>query len=180
MAPISLQEVLLPIEGMSCSGCAVNVERALRQRPGVTRADVNLAGKRAAITFDPNQSDLTDFQAAVENAGYSIPTSTITLTVEGMSCISCASHVGGALEDLAGVLSAEVNLTKGTAQVVYLPDLVTVQAMKVAVENVGYQVIDALDVDASGEPARVPSQETTQPAFTTARFSRFKKLIGKG
>lgn len=39
------------------------------------------------------------------------------LTIEGMSCGHCVMHVRSALEDVAGVKSAEVDLLKKTAVV---------------------------------------------------------------
>jgi Cu+-exporting ATPase len=45
-------EISLEITGMSCAACVVKVERALRATTGVEHVTVNLATKRAAITFD--------------------------------------------------------------------------------------------------------------------------------
>ena len=44
--------VNLAIEGMTCSGCAGRVERALSVVPGVTVARVNLAAERAEVVSD--------------------------------------------------------------------------------------------------------------------------------
>ena len=42
----------MAIEGMACSGCAGQVERALSAVPGVTLARVNLAAERAEVVSD--------------------------------------------------------------------------------------------------------------------------------
>ena len=44
-----LQEMRLPIEGMSCASCVARVERALRAVPGVAEASVNLATESATL-----------------------------------------------------------------------------------------------------------------------------------
>jgi Cu+-exporting ATPase len=64
---------------------------------------------------------------------------TITLTVAGMTCASCVSHVERVLTELPGVGGATVNLALGLARVQYLPDVVTPGDMLTAVRGVGYQ-----------------------------------------
>jgi copper ion binding protein len=61
------------------------------------------------------------------------------LTVEGMTCDHCVKHVTEALENIAGVKSAKVNLKKKSAEVKH-EDQVTLEAMKAAVTEAGYEV----------------------------------------
>lgn len=60
------------------------------------------------------------------------------LTIEGMSCGHCVMHVRSALEDVAGVSSAEVDLLKKSAMVEGegLDDL----KLTAAVADAGYRV----------------------------------------
>jgi Cu+-exporting ATPase len=94
---------------------------------------------------------LTDMQRAVEDVGYGVPMSELTLDVRGMTCASCVAHVEGALRELTGVQEATVNLGLGTARVTYIPGVVSASAMKRAVREVGYEAsersqgADALD-----------------------------------
>jgi Cu+-exporting ATPase len=62
----------LSITGMSCAGCAANVERALRALAGVHQANVNLATTRAAILYDPARISRADLVRAVREAGYGV------------------------------------------------------------------------------------------------------------
>ncbi len=43
----------LAIVGMTCASCVSRVERALKKRPGVVDAEVNLATERATVTYAP-------------------------------------------------------------------------------------------------------------------------------
>jgi len=61
------------------------------------------------------------------------------LNVEGMSCEHCVRHVTEALEELKGVKSAKVNLKKKTAVVEY-NETVTLEEMKAAIADAGYEV----------------------------------------
>ena len=63
---------------------------------------------------------------------------TTTLNIEGMSCEHCAAHVKEALEAIAGVSSARVNLKEKNAQVEH-GDSVTVDSLKAAVNEAGYE-----------------------------------------
>jgi Cu+-exporting ATPase len=55
---------------MTCNGCVKHVDKALRAVPGVTGVEVDLAGKRAKIVHDPEQTPVPALIAAVEGAGY--------------------------------------------------------------------------------------------------------------
>lgn len=62
----------IPITGMTCASCAMRVEKALRNVPGVIEASVNLASERATVTFTPADVTWNDLVAAIENAGYGV------------------------------------------------------------------------------------------------------------
>jgi copper ion binding protein len=76
--------------------------------------------------------------------GYNKPqgeeTMKTVLTIDGMSCDHCVHHVTEALEGVAGVSSAKVNLKKKSADVEH-DDSVTLDALKAAVEEAGYEVV---------------------------------------
>ena len=147
----TVQSINLPISGMSCASCVSHVEGALKEVPGISQVVVNLGTNKASLVYDPQRAGLADMKRAVEDVGYDIPTSEITLDVRGMTCASCVAHVEGALKELSGVQEAVVNLGLATARVVYIPGVVTSSAMKRAVRDVGYEAAersagtDALD-----------------------------------
>ncbi|MDO8720753.1 MAG: heavy metal translocating P-type ATPase [Syntrophales bacterium] len=63
--------VELPITGMTCANCSMNIERALnRNVPGMISASVNFASERATIEFVPNLSNIDDIISAIKEAGY--------------------------------------------------------------------------------------------------------------
>lgn len=63
-----------------------------------------------------------------------------TLKVQGMTCGHCKMSVEGALKKLDGVSAAEVDLEAGTVDVTFDEAKVTVDAMKEAIEEQGYDV----------------------------------------
>jgi len=66
---LNLKPIVLDVRGMTCSGCAASVERALNNADGVRAATVNLALERADVTgTDGVTAD--DLVAIVAKAGY--------------------------------------------------------------------------------------------------------------
>jgi len=76
---------------------------------------------------------------------------TETLSIGGMSCAACSARVERALRKLDGVESAAVNLATEKAMVVYDFRVLRLSAIKEAIINAGYEVIetskDTLDED---------------------------------
>lgn len=56
------------VKGMTCSGCAANVRRALEAVPGITKAEVIQPAGRAVVTMDQHV-DTTVLQEAVKQYG---------------------------------------------------------------------------------------------------------------
>lgn len=65
-------ELIMDVGGMTCASCVARVEKALSRVAGVSKATVNLATNRAAVTYDPAQVDPAQLREAVERAGYTV------------------------------------------------------------------------------------------------------------
>src|SRR5262245_25470975 len=105
---LKLQQIDLPITGMTCASCVRNVERALTKTAGVDTASVNLATERASVQYDPTQLDLNHIIQRVEDAGYGVATTSIELPITGMTCASCVRNVERAIQKQPGILSVSV------------------------------------------------------------------------
>ncbi|MFC2020991.1 heavy metal translocating P-type ATPase [Chloroflexota bacterium] len=66
----------------------------------------------------------------------------IILPVTGMTCASCIANVEKALAGVPGVTSAGVNLATERATVEYLSGETSMAALKTAVEDAGYNILD--------------------------------------
>lgn len=66
---------------------------------------------------------------------------TITLHVQGMTCGHCKAAVTTALQQLEGVRRVDVHLEQGTVDVEYDEATVTVEQLKTAIEDQGYDVV---------------------------------------
>jgi Cu+-exporting ATPase len=161
---VSVSQLTLPVQGMTCASCVSHIETALRAVPGVSEVVVSLGANSARLSYDPARATLDDLRAAVAGVGYQVPSAELTLDVRGMTCASCVAHVEKALAALPGVTAATVNLGLGTARVSYIPGAVSVGALKQAVREVGYEAsergaaVDALDREQQARTEEVRRQ----------------------
>ncbi len=66
----------------------------------------------------------------------------VMIKVSGMSCGGCVRNVTGVLKALPGVTDAEVSLDEGVAKVSYDPGNVTVEQLRQAVIDAGFDSQD--------------------------------------
>lgn len=63
-----MQQIIIPIRGMSCGGCVRSVRDALGRIPGARLQTVTLGS--AILAYDPAIIDCDMIFAAIEGAGY--------------------------------------------------------------------------------------------------------------
>jgi len=66
----NISQTTIKIEGMTCAGCAANVESALKQQPGVKSVSVTLEPGQAIVSFDSNQVIVAQLIEAINKLGY--------------------------------------------------------------------------------------------------------------
>ena len=67
-----MQTEIILVEGMGCDACAATIERVLRNLKGVESAAVELAAKKATVTFDSGVVGLPAIKEAIINEGYEV------------------------------------------------------------------------------------------------------------
>lgn len=160
------------VEGMSCASCVSRVEKALSKVDGVISASVNLATEKVTIQTAKNIS-VELLLNAVDDAGYHaiVPTENIAskqvvLAIDGMSCASCVSRVEKALNKVAGVELAQVNLATEKATIV--GNHLDIATLIESVENSGYhaQFVD----ETQSQPIKA-KQPSLWPVIIAALFA---------
>ena len=148
---LARNEWTFAITGMTCASCAGRVERTLSLVPGVTSTSVNLATEQATVRA-LGTVGMDVLSAAVQKAGYAVGESAARLSINGMTCASCAGRVEKALQNVAGVTSATVNLATEIADVRFVGDIALATLLD-AVRGAGYAAKDASAFEPA--PARV-------------------------
>ncbi|QMS85246.1 heavy metal translocating P-type ATPase [Candidatus Xianfuyuplasma coldseepsis] len=68
----SIEKVTMRVDNMTCSSCAISIEKILDTLEGVVSANVNFAVEKVTIEYDKNQLRLVDIQNKVSEIGYEI------------------------------------------------------------------------------------------------------------
>jgi Cu+-exporting ATPase len=159
------KSVTLPVTGMTCANCALNIERTLNKVEGVKEANVNFATEQAAVSFDPEQVQIKDLTNKIHDAGYAVASATVEIPVTGMTCANCAMNIERALSKKApGVVRATVNFATERASVKYIPTITSLDEMIAVIEAAGYGAIrpdkdvDAEDAELAARKAEIKDQ----------------------
>jgi P-type Cu+ transporter len=138
------------IAGMSCAACVHRVEQGIKTLPGVNDASVNLATSRATVEFDPLLVDEKAIADKIVDMGYepiapppveAEPLQKTTLLIGAMTCAACVRRVESALGAIPGVEEASVNFASSRATVIHDHRTGSLQALKEAVEEAGYEYL---------------------------------------
>jgi Cu+-exporting ATPase len=131
----------LKISGMNCPTCVLTLEKSLSSVEGVDSVQVNLATETAQVTYNPEKAGLSELENAVKESGYGVVNERAEIKVGGMVCASCVETIEAALRSLEGVVQVWVNLGTERAYVTYNAHLVSLEDMRRAIEDAGYQYL---------------------------------------
>ncbi|HWR24991.1 MAG TPA: heavy metal translocating P-type ATPase [Methanosarcina sp.] len=132
------KEITLGVSGMTCSACALNIEKVLKKKQGVSSVAVNLELGRAKVIFEPSLISPKEIEEAIESIGYKVEKDKVTLNLQGMSCASCAANIEKILNKKEGVISASVNFPLEQAVVEFDSSRISVREIIASVEGIGY------------------------------------------
>ncbi len=60
----------LGIEGMSCASCELRLENGLKKMKGVSEVKASLADAKLYVTFNPDETSLSEIMGTIEKIGY--------------------------------------------------------------------------------------------------------------
>ncbi|UCZ53587.1 heavy metal translocating P-type ATPase [Bacillus shivajii] len=143
--PLANKEATLKISGMTCAACANRIEKGLSKIDGVDEANVNFALERSKVVYDPEQTNIEDFEKRIEKLGFQVVNEKKEFNVSGMTCAACANRIEKRLNKMEGVSSANVNFALETATVVYDDGEVKAKDMMESVKKLGFQLLPKED-----------------------------------
>lgn len=141
MADDPKKKAEIKISGMHCASCALNVEKSLQNLEGVEDAQVNFGTEKATVKYDSGKLDLSELEKTVEDVGFEVVNEKVTIKVGGMTCAMCVQAIEGVLRKIDGISDVTVNLAAEKAYVTYNPNMTSVQEMKDAIEDLGYEYL---------------------------------------
>ncbi len=153
MNSLTLKQIELPIEGMTCAACAARIEKNLNKLPGV-HAVVNFANEKVRVKFDDDATTLPeDLVRSIEQAGFHVIPQSVQLQISGMTCAACSGRIEKALNKFPGV-SATVNLATEIAHASFNPGMTTVNDLIAAIIKAGYAASEINDGSRANEKTR--------------------------
>jgi len=185
------QTITLPVGGMTCANCAMNIERGLKKLVGVHSINVNFAAEQAVVVFDPKHLHAKDVVDKIKNSGYSVATVKTELPVTGMTCANCAANIERALNrKVPGVVNASVNFATERVSIKYVPAVSGIDDIAAAIEKAGYgailpdETMDAEDAEEAARRAEIKDQTRkfiigvvfALPLFTMSMMRDFNLL----
>ena len=144
---------------MHCASCAMLIERSLKNKPGVLKAIVNYGTEKATIEFDEKKTHPKEFITAIRSVGYDVIEESssaseciVTLKIIGMDNQHCLNNIKNALQPLKkiGILDRELNINE-KAVIKYDPSRISLEEIKKAIKNVGYESTEETSLDREKE-----------------------------
>jgi len=155
-----IKHSLMPVTGMSCTNCAAIIERNIRRLRGIEEANIDFAGEKLSVTFDPSEINEQEIIASVERLGYHISTGKIELPVKGLHDQSDAVALEKLLARQNGVLYAGVSYTTERATLEYIPGMITISEIAGMMHKAGFDPVQAGDTgELEDVEARVRAEE---------------------
>lgn len=154
-----LETLEIPIGGMTCNKCALNLEAGLKGLEGIRSVRVNFSSAKAIVTYDPRITKLDGIFALIRRRGFEVGASSAEIKITGMHCASCVSAIEEALAKTPGVLQASVNPATESALVQYLPSQTDLSKLEQAVQSTGYGIAKEPIKGEEGVDAETASRE---------------------
>lgn len=148
------------IKGMTCTGCEEHVKHATSALDGVLEVKASHEKASAQIKFNASIVSVEVITEAINKSGYTVTESivsdwndentlfqsatfnTMELSVKGMTCSGCESHVTNAVGQLEGVDSVNASYENANTIVKYDPAKVDKDQIVEAINKTGYTVFE--------------------------------------
>jgi copper chaperone CopZ len=69
---VAQDQKTIPITGMDCPLCIVNIEKELKKLEGVKEARGNYIMEKVVVTYDPSKIDILAIEKKIEDLGYRV------------------------------------------------------------------------------------------------------------
>jgi Uncharacterized conserved protein len=152
---------------MTCSGCELKIEKAIKKMEGVLSAKVSYTKQGAIVEYDDKITDFEKIKAVITKMGYSVlgfiildnsstniePKSEIsmdlskekkmiskTLSVGEMTCSGCERKIEKKLRAMEGVSDVKASFSKGTVAVSYEGTQTNIETITQTIKKLGYTV----------------------------------------
>jgi len=143
--------ITFKVLGMTCTMCALTIEKQLSDQEGVTSANVNFALGNATVTYDPKRTAPKQLVQAIRDVGYDVDIERVELEIAGIVCVACITTIENALKEVPGVIDESINPVTAQAVIDYDPSVATLEKIVQTIRSTGYDVIEVPPFGAEAE-----------------------------
>ncbi|XP_028271622.1 copper-transporting ATPase 1 [Parambassis ranga] len=137
----------IQIGGMTCASCVSNIERNLKNEPGIYSVLVALMASKAEVRYNPEVIDPVKIADCVKELGFTSSVmedyegsdGNLELVVRGMTCASCVHKIESSLMKEKGIIYASVALATNKAHVKYDSEIIGPRDIIKLIENLGFE-----------------------------------------
>lgn len=131
----------IPLSGVHSEHCALIIDKALDKFSEVKSHKVDFNNEVANVEFSSSSPNLSVIVKEIRDIGYDVITQKQSFPVTNMTCASCAISVESISKSQVGVVSASVNYANSEALIEYIPGVLDLNALKSAIQSIGYDII---------------------------------------
>ncbi len=66
------EKITFKLSGLHCSSCAMSIDNALEEIPGVLETNTSFAKSETRVSFDPTKTNQEELKRAIQGAGYQV------------------------------------------------------------------------------------------------------------
>lgn len=137
----------IQIGGMTCASCVANIERNLKNEPGIFSVLVALMASKAEVRFSPEVTDPMKIADCIKELGFTASVmenyegsdGNLELVVRGMTCASCVHKIESSLMREKGIIYASVALATNKAHIKYDAEIMGPRDIIKHIENLGFE-----------------------------------------
>ncbi|NLI92459.1 MAG: copper chaperone CopZ [Peptococcaceae bacterium] len=67
-----MEKTVLNVEGMSCNHCVNSIQKAVGALEGVSKVDVDLAGKTVSVEYEKEKITVETIKETIDDQGYEV------------------------------------------------------------------------------------------------------------
>ncbi len=172
MTAINQNSFYIPIEGINNESETLIIEKGLKNLEDISSLKIEFKNKRVVISSDNKKEVSSKVVKIIRDLGYGVTSLKKSFPVLNMSCASCASNIQNMLEQMEGVLSANVNFANASALIEYIPTITDTNILKTKLQSIGYDLI----MDES-EEAKENLEEKHQQDFLKLKFRTIGSVL---
>jgi Cu+-exporting ATPase len=133
--------LILPIQGMTCANCVSTVERNLKKLEGIDSVAVNLSSERAAVSYEMQKVDLDRIIEKIQRAGYDVVIAEGDFVLKNSPDALDSERISKSLQKIDGIREVKFNLALNKVVVRYIPTIVSQLEIRAQLKRIGFEAL---------------------------------------